>query len=194
MIESLEQIDRTVFLTINSWHSNLFDALMVYVTEIWVFFPLFALWIYMIYNKYGLKKLFVLFGFLALLVGLTDQSSNLVKHSVKRYRPSHNLEIQSEVHIVDGYQGGKYGFFSGHAANTFGIATLIFFLFSEKAMWFRSLAFLWAGITSYSRIYLGVHYPSDIVVGMLVGIIWALIVYELIELTFKKYFNEEVSL
>lgn len=194
MIESLEQIDRDIFLAINSWHSHLFDIVMVYVTKIWVFLPLFALWIYMIYNKYGIKKLFILTGFLLLLIGLTDQSSNLVKHSVKRYRPSHNLEIQAQIHSVDNYKGGQYGFFSGHAANTFGIATLLFFLFRDKAMWFRSIFFLWAGLTAYSRIYLGVHYPSDILVGMLVGIVWAMIVYEFIQFTFKKYFNEEVNL
>lgn len=194
MIESLEQIDRSLFLAINSWHSHLFDVVMVYVTEIWVFLPLFALWIYMVYNKYGVKKLFVLLGFLLLLIALTDQTSNFVKHSVKRYRPSHNLEIQAQIHSVDNYKGGQYGFFSGHAANTFGIATLLFFLFRDKAMWFRSIFFLWAGITAYSRIYLGVHYPSDIFVGMLVGIVWAMIVYEFIQFTFKKYFNEEVNL
>lgn len=193
MIESLEQIDRNIFLTINSWHSYLFDVLMVLVTKIWVFVPLFIFWIYLVYNKYGTKKLFVLVAFLGLLVTLTDQSSNQIKHAVKRYRPTHNLEIQAQVHTVDGYQGGQYGFFSGHAANTFGIATLLFFIFSEKAMWFRSLFFLWAGLTAYSRIYLGVHYPSDILVGMLVGIVWGLIVYELIQLTFKRYLNEEVT-
>lgn len=194
MIESLEQIDRNLFLAINSWHSHLFDIVMVYVTQIWVFLPLFALWIYMVYSKYGIKKLFVLVGFLLLLIGLTDQSSNLVKHSVKRYRPSHNLEIQAQIHSVDNYKGGQYGFFSGHAANTFGIAALLFLLFRDKAMWFRSIFFLWAGLTAYSRIYLGVHYPSDIFVGMLVGIVWAMIVYEFIQFTFKKYFNEEVNL
>lgn len=194
MFDSLEQLDRSLFMGINSLHSNLFDAIMVYVTQIWVFIPLFIWWIYLIYSKYGVKKIFVLFGFLILLVALTDQSSYYVKHSVKRFRPSHNLEIQDQVHIVDGYRGGQYGFFSGHAANTFGIATLLFFLFSEKNMWFRSIFFLWAGITSYSRIYLGVHYPSDILVGMIVGVVWALIVYELIQLTFKKYFNEEVNI
>lgn len=194
MFDSLEQLDRSLFLGINALHSNLFDVIMVYVTQIWVFIPLFVWWIYLIYAKYGTKKLFVLFGFLILLVALTDQSSYHVKHSVKRFRPSHNLEIQEQVHVVDGYRGGQYGFFSGHAANTFGIATLLFFLFSEKAMWFRGIFLLWAGVSSYSRIYLGVHYPSDILVGMIVGIAWALIVYELIRFTFKKYFNEEVNI
>jgi undecaprenyl-diphosphatase len=192
MIETLEQIDRSIFLAVNGTHSNLFDSLMYYVSQIWIFIPLFIYWIYLAFKRFGTKKFLILLVFLALLVTLTDQSANQVKHAVKRYRPSHNIEIQAQVHIVNGYEGGQYGFFSGHAANTFGIATLLFFLLSDKAMWFRSLFFLWAGLTAYSRIYLGVHYPSDILVGMLVGITWGLIVYELIQFTFKKYLNEEV--
>ena len=191
MIESLKSIDRNLFLAINGMHSWLFDSFMFYVSQIWVFAPLFIYWLLLVFRKYGTKKMLVLLAFLGFLITLTDQSSNQVKHAVKRYRPSHNIEIQAQVHTVNDYQGGQYGFFSGHSANCFGIATLLFFLLSERPLWFRSLFFAWAGLTAYSRIYLGVHYPSDILVGMLVGIVWGLVVYELIQFTFKKYFNEE---
>lgn len=194
MFETLEQFDRSILLAINSWHSGLFDSLMVYVSAIWIFTPLFFYWLYLAYRKEGAKKLLVLVAFVGLLVLLADQSANIVKHSVKRYRPTHNTEIQTRIHTVNGYTGGQYGFFSGHATNCFAIATLMFFLLSSEPFWFRSLCFVWAGLTAYSRMYLGVHYPSDILVGTLVGIFWGLVIYKFIQYTFNRYFNETVDL
>lgn len=194
MLEKLELLDRQLFLWINSCHSSVFDNVMFYVSETWVFIPLFFYWAYMVFNKTGIKKLLILLGFFVLLVVLTDQTSNRIKHAVKRYRPTHNIEIQSQVHIVNDYIGGKYGFFSGHATNSFGMAMLLFLLFDKKRIAVRFSFFGWAALTGYSRIYLGVHYPSDIFVGMVVGIFWGFVVYKLIQYTFKKQFNETVSI
>lgn len=194
MFESLKLLDRELLLCLNGYHSPLTDELMYNISRVWVFFPLFAWWLYLVLKKYGWKKTLLLAAFMGLLVGFTDQSSNRVKHSVKRYRPTHNLEIMDRVHILHEYRGGQYGFFSGHSANCFGIAMLLFLLFSQRSIWFRSQFFLWAAITAYSRIYLGVHYPSDIFVGFLVGLFWGYIVYRLIQFTFKKYFHEPVAI
>ncbi len=194
MFESLKLLDRELFLYLNGFHSTLTDELMYNISKVWVFFPLFAWWLYLVLRKCGWKKTLLLAAFMGLLVGFTDQSSNRVKHGVKRYRPSHNLEIMDQVHILHDYKGGQYGFFSGHSANCFGIAMLLFLLFSTRSLWFRSMFFLWAAITAYSRIYLGVHYPSDIFIGFLVGLFWGYIVYRLIQFTFKKYFDEPVAI
>lgn len=193
MFETLEQIDRSLFLLINSWHSVLLDDVMYYISQMWIFVPLYIYWLYLVYRKEGFKKLLVLLAFTGLLILLTDQTSNQTKHAVKRYRPSHNIEIMKQVHTVNDYRGGQYGFFSGHASNSFGIATLLFFMLASRPMWFRLICFLWAGITAYSRIYLGVHYPSDILVGTLVGVIWGLIIFELMQYTFNRYFHETVD-
>lgn len=194
MFDKLELLDRELFLTINGFHAPMFDNLMYYVSQIWVFAPVFFYWLYLVYNKTGAKKLLILLGFFVLLIVLTDQTSNQIKHAVKRYRPTHNLEIQSKVHIVNEYRGGTYGFFSGHATNSFGVAMILFLLFNKKSIVFRYSFFLWAALTAYSRMYLGVHYPSDIFVGTLVGLFWGYIVYQLIQYTFKKKFNETVSI
>lgn len=194
MFDKLELLDRELFLTINGFHAPMFDNLMYYVSQIWVFAPVFFYWLYLIYNKTGAKKLLILLGFFVLLIVLTDQTSNQIKHAVKRYRPTHNIEIQSKVHIVNEYRGGTYGFFSGHATNSFGVAMILFLLFDRKSIVFRYSFFLWAALTAYSRMYLGVHYPSDIFVGTLVGLFWGYIVYQLIQYTFKKKFNETVSI
>lgn len=193
MLDKLELLDRELFLAINGWHAPMFDNIMYYVSQIWVFAPVFVYWLYMVFNRYGLKKLLILLGFLGLLVLLTDQTSNITKHSIKRYRPTHNLEIQSKVHTVNEYKGGLYGFFSGHSTNTFGIAMLLFLIFRKESIGFRLLFFAWAAITAYSRIYLGVHYPSDIFVGFVVGIFWGYVVYRLIQYTFKQQFHETVE-
>ncbi len=194
MFDKLELLDRELFLTINGFHAPMFDNLMYYVSQIWVFAPVFFYWLYLVYNKTGAKKLLILLGFFVLLIVLTDQTSNQIKHAVKRYRPTHNLEIQSKVHTVNEYRGGTYGFFSGHATNSFGVAMILFLLFNRKSIVFRYSFFLWAALTAYSRMYLGVHYPSDIFVGTVVGLFWGYIVYQLIQYTFKKKFNETVSI
>ncbi len=194
MFESLKLLDRELFLYLNGLHSTLTDELMYNISRVWVFFPLFAWWIYLVFKKYGWKKTLLLAAFMGLLVGFTDQTSNRTKHGIKRYRPTHNIEIMDKVHILHDYKGGQYGFFSGHSANCFGIAMLLFLLFSARSLWFRSIFFLWAAITAYSRIYLGVHYPSDIFIGFLVGLFWGYIVYRLIQFTFKKYFHETVAI
>jgi undecaprenyl-diphosphatase len=194
MFDKLELFDRVLFLAINGFHAPMFDNVMYYVSQIWVFAPVFFYWLYLVYNKTGAKKLLILLGFFVLLIVLTDQTSNQIKHAVKRYRPTHNLEIQSKVHIVNEYRGGTYGFFSGHATNSFGVAMILFLLFDKKSIVFRYSFFLWAALTAYSRMYLGVHYPSDIFVGMVVGLFWGYVVYQLIQYTFKKKFNEIVSI
>lgn len=92
-----------------------------------------------------------------------------------RYRPSHNFDLQGLVHLVNGYSGGLFGFVSSHAANSFGIA--IFTALFLKNKWYWIFILLWAVLVSYSRIYLGVHYPADIIGGMVLGCFWAVIIF-----------------
>ena len=188
-METLEALDRQLFLFLNSFHSVYLDEFMYLVTKIVIFTPLFVYWIYLLFKKYQSKKMLVLLPFIALLITITDQSATQTKEHVKRSRPTHNIEIGHQVHVVRDYRGGDHGFFSGHASNTFGIATLLFWMLSNKSMAFRSTFFLWAGLTSYSRIYLGVHYPSDIFLGMLVGIAAGSLVFYMLNYTFIKYFK-----
>lgn len=188
-METLEALDRQLFLFLNSFHSVYLDEFMYLVTKIVIFTPLFIYWIYLLFKKYEGKKMLVLLPFIALLITITDQAATQTKESYKRMRPTHNIEIGHQVHVVRDYRGGDHGFFSGHASNTFGIATLLFWMLSNKSMAFRSTFFLWAGLTSYSRIYLGVHYPSDIFMGMLVGLAAGSLVFYMLNYTFIKYFK-----
>jgi undecaprenyl-diphosphatase len=194
MIDSLKLIDKTILLAINSFHSSFLDVVMFYLSEIWIFTPLFLYLIYLIYKKIGVKKTAILIVFVALLISLCDQTATITKKSVKRFRPTHNIEIKDNLLIVKNYRGGTYGFFSGHAANTFGIAMFLFLLFSKQTKASRFVFFIWAALVSYSRMYLGVHYPSDIFVGMLVGLFFGFVVYQLQKLYFLKTYDESISI
>ncbi len=174
MFQSLEQIDRDLFLSLNHTHTSWLDVLMYYATLPYTWIPLYLFLAYLIYKQVG-KKVVTVVLFSIVLILISDQSSNLLKKSVKRYRPCYNLEIEKQVNVVGEYPGGKYGFVSSHAANVFALATFMFFILKNRKL--KLALFLWAAIVSYSRVYVGVHYPSDIFVGGLLGVLSALLVH-----------------
>lgn len=125
---------------------------------------------------------------IGLCVACADLSSELAKHTVKRYRPTHNLEVGPQLHIVHDYKGGKYTFFSSHASNTFSVTTLMFLMAAGSiARKWRYFFFLVPLIIVYSRMYLGVHYPFDIFIGSMVGIF----VGNLVDRILARYFIKQ---
>ncbi|HBG71840.1 MAG: hypothetical protein A2W93_12760 [Bacteroidetes bacterium GWF2_43_63] len=180
MIEFLENIDRKLFLLINGAHSDAADFFYYWVSYKYTWIPfyilLLVLSIRVLKNKWWLLLIFV-----PLLVAATDQASvHLFKNVFLRYRPCHNLDLQETVHLVNGYCGGKYGFISSHAANSFGLATFTWLILRHNyRYWFWILFVGFAGMVAYSRIYLGAHYPADVAVGALVGISFGALFYYL---------------
>lgn len=179
MLETLKSIDQSVFLFINGAHAPLADSLFWYISEGWIFIPLWAFFFYIIYRQKNTRNLITALFMAVLIIVCADQSANFVKKSVKRYRPTHHHVIGEKVHVVNDYRGGQYGFFSSHAANTFGIAFFLFLYFKRIGRRYPYLIFLWPLAVGYSRIYLGVHYPSDILFGMLDGCLWGFVFYKL---------------
>ncbi|MCK5536434.1 MAG: phosphatase PAP2 family protein [Bacteroidales bacterium] len=176
MYEQITAFDFHLFLFLNSLHTPLFDTIMAVVSAKMTWVPLYLGIVAFIFWKYKWKTGLLSLLAMVLLLVLTDQTSvKLFKEVFERLRPCHQPRISHLVHIVDGHCGGKFGFVSSHAANTFGFAafTATFFR-ARKFTWF---IFLWAIIVSYSRIYLGVHYPSDIVGGAILGMFWGFFVY-----------------
>lgn len=177
MVECLDSLDRSIFLFLNGMHNDFFDMFMWYVskTATWSLMLLFLL--YIIFKNNWRMALMVILG-IALTITLADQiSSGLVKDFIGRFRPTHNPEIESIVHTVNGYKGGLYGFVSSHAANTLGVAVYISLLFRNR--YITLFMMLWSLLVAYSRIYLGVHYPGDILGGMIVGVISGFVVYKI---------------
>jgi undecaprenyl-diphosphatase len=168
MIEFLLELDKKLFLELNAYHADWLDPIMLYITSKLVWIPFYIIIAYFIFKQEG-RKGFLALICIALTILLADQiTTSFMKPFFARYRPSHEPALHDLVHIVNGDRGGKFGFASSHAANTFGLATFVFLFFrhrTKKVAWI----FLWAAIVSYSRIYLGVHYPGDIIVGGLVG-------------------------
>jgi undecaprenyl-diphosphatase len=168
MIETLNRTDQQWLLWLNSHHTAFFDSLMTFISGKYEWIPLYLVLLVFIILRYRQKSLWIILA-LVLLITLSDQFSNLLKSGIKRLRPCRDPEIGHLVQLVNNYCGGRYGFVSAHAANSFALATFVSGLFRKK--WVSAGLFLWAAIVSYSRIYLGVHYPGDVICGALMGML-----------------------
>lgn len=178
-LQGIVDIDTSVFLAINGMHNTYFDYFMNMYSGKWVWIPMYvAIWYVMLRNFHWKVTLLCMVA-LALVITFADQvCASLIRPYVERFRPSRLENPLSElVHIVNGRRGGRYGFPSCHAANAFGLAFFLFFLFRKRWLTFFMMA--WALLMCYSRVYLGVHYPGDLLVGAIVGAIGAWIVYRL---------------
>lgn len=152
--------------------------------------PFYVLFLLLFYRKYRFPVFIFPMMFAALAVGLADLISNqLFKNIIQRYRPSHNLEIADKLHYVNNYHGGMYGFVSSHSANMFALAMFVYLILKDKYKYAWTV-FLWAFLIAYSRMYLGVHYPLDIICGGVLGALIGLMMYRLL---FKiNYFTNSI--
>ena len=175
----IEAIDSRLFLVLNGWHTGWLDTVMVAITGMWPWIPLYILLLYMVFKQYGRRGWWVLLA-VAVVILCTDQlSAHVCKPLFHRLRPCFNPELEGLVHLPKGLPGGRYGFVSSHAANTFGVAA---FLTAALRKGYRSVGwwlYAWALVSSYSRIYIGVHYPGDILAGAVLGVLVGLIIWRL---------------
>jgi undecaprenyl-diphosphatase len=168
LITLLTELDRDLFLLLNGLHTEWLDPVMFWLTKTWVWLPLYAFLLFQVIKNYGKQSWVPLLGIAIVLVLADRITSGVMKPHFERLRPSHEPALQGLVHLVNNYRGGKYGFVSSHAANTFGTAVFFFLLFRKKYTWVSWL-FVWAAVMTYTRIYLGVHYPGDIIAGGALG-------------------------
>ena len=180
MVESILHIDTEIFLFFNGLHNPFFDTLMYWISHKFFWVPFYGLLVFLLYRFYGARKGTIFTLLIVITFGLTNTLSvKAFKNVFERPRPCHNEMIMADTHIINDHCGGKWGFVSSHASNVFGLATLIFFFLGKRIRKIGLGMFFWAALVSYSRIYLGVHYPLDIICGGLLGISIATIIYSL---------------
>ncbi|MBP7984836.1 MAG: phosphatase PAP2 family protein [Bacteroidaceae bacterium] len=185
-LSTLEQIDRELLLALNGSHSLFADTLMMTFTSAWTWVPLYIALLYVIIkNNENMQQILLILCSVALCIFLADGiSSGLIKPLVGRFRPTQDPIIKYQVDVVNGYRGGMYGFFSSHAANTFSICIFLCMVIRNKILTLGLLS--WSLINCWTRIYLGVHYPGDILCGLVWGFVVGMSVYLLYRFLYKR--------
>lgn len=182
----LSDIDARLLLIVNGAHSPFFDSVMWCISGRWIWVPFYAVLAYLLFRRMSWKRASICLVTIGLIILAADQTcATLIRPEIGRLRPANlNNPLSSFVHVVNGYRGGRYGFPSCHAANTFALAVFMSLVIRHK--WFTVMMFSWAFVVSYSRMYLGVHYFGDLFCGATIGSFFAVLFYYLQNYLFKR--------
>lgn len=182
----LSDIDARLLLIVNGAHSPFFDAVMWCISGRWIWLPFYAVLAYLLFLRMSWKRASICLVTIGLIILAADQTcATLIRPEIGRLRPANlNNPLSSFVHVVNGYRGGRYGFPSCHAANTFALSVFMSLVIRHK--WFTVMMFSWAFVVSYSRMYLGVHYFGDLFCGATIGSLFAVLFYYLQNYLFKR--------
>ncbi len=164
--------DKQAMIFLNNLGSSTFDPFWILVSEKWFWIPLYVVFLYFLYKNFNKKSLFYILLFVALGITASDQIANIFKFGFERLRPCHDPSLEGLLREVK--CGGKFGFYSAHSSNSFFVATYLTILLGKKIKQLPYFLFVWAAIVAYSRVYLGMHFPGDIIVGAIMGILLAL--------------------
>lgn len=182
----LSDIDARLLLIVNGAHSPFFDSVMWCISGRWIWVPFYAVLAYLLFRRMSWKRASICLVTIGLIILAADQTcATLIRPEIGRLRPANlNNPLSSFVHVVNGYRGGRYGFPSCHAANTFALAVFMSLVIRHK--WFTVMMLSWAFVVSYSRMYLGVHYFGDLFCGATIGSLFAVLFYYLQNYLFKR--------
>ncbi|MCK5442331.1 MAG: phosphatase PAP2 family protein [Maribacter sp.] len=173
MVEELIQLDKNLFLFLNNLGTPNWDGFWMFLTNKFSAIPLYVFLLFMSYRQFGTKKTLVLLVSVALLITATNGLADFFKYGVQRLRPCYDPEINEIMRLVKKSCGGRFSYFSAHTANSFAVAFFFTFLLRHTFKYIGVLLIFWAILVSYSRIYIGVHFPLDILTGAVVGLIFS---------------------
>ena len=194
MIDEILKLDSKLFLYLNNLGTSKFDIFWISLSKIEanILMYLFLILLFFYIQKIRPKVIYIFYFFIviALMITITDQGANIFKDSIQRLRPCYNESIIDSFRLVKENCGGKYGFFSAHASNSFSLAIFFGLLFINRIRYIIMITIVYASLISYSRIYLGVHYPIDIFFGGFFGIFVGFVMYSFVYLKFLKFFDK----
>jgi len=194
MFEEILKLDSKLFLFLNNLGTPKFDTFWISLSMIEANILMYLFLIFLLFYTQKTRPkflyIFYLFSVIALMITITDQGANIFKDSFQRLRPCYDESIKDSLRLVKENCGGKYGFFSAHASNSFSLAIFFGLLFKNRIRYIIIITMIYALLISYSRIYLGVHFPIDIIVGSSFGICLGIIMYSFVYLKFLKFFNK----
>lgn len=185
MLDWLIELDKELLLAINGWNSSFFDPIMVFITNKWSGLPIYAALLYMIFRHRDVKTAVLMTAAILLTFALTDQLAvHLFKNTIERFRPGWDPTTEHLIRMLEN-KGGKYGFVSNHAANFFGLAVVSSGILRKK--WYTVFIFCWSVAVAYSRIYVGKHFPGDVICGAMFGALVGYLVLTLYRYIIRKY-------
>ena len=185
MIASLLQYDRELFSLINGFHDAVLDQVMYWASNRFIWIPFYA-WLLFLVIKHHRKELKIILPSIGLMILISDQSSVFIKNAVMRLRPCHDAYFADTIHLINNHCGGTYGFVSSHATNTMSLTLFLCLLLPKDLRWTKIELVAYTLLVSYSRIYLGAHFPGDIVGGWVLGIFAVFVSFQLYRLVMKK--------
>jgi len=189
MIDQLIEYDKELFLFLNNLGSPTWDHFWLIITDELTFIPLYSVLLFLLYKKFGLKSLFIFVVVVALMITFTDQITNVFKRGFERPRPCRAEGVMEYTRFI-AKRCGLYGFFSGHSSNSMAAAVFAGLLLKP---YYKNLIFIllfWSAVVAYSRIYVGVHYPLDIICGLTFGAITGFLFYKLVRYILKRFVKQ----
>ncbi|WP_294820083.1 phosphatase PAP2 family protein [uncultured Flavobacterium sp.] len=191
MLEKLQQLDREIFIYLNSLGTEAWDPFWEFITKQVSWIPVFAIILFLAFKRLGWRHALLVIGMITVLLLLTDQTTNLIKNTFQRLRPGSNPELEGLIRAIQ--KRKSFSFISGHASNSMAVA---FFLYTVLHPYIKYMGFffIWPLIFAYSRIYLGLHYPGDILVGYLYGLFTGWLVLKLYIYLRDRFFPEHERL
>ncbi len=187
MLDALIEWDKELFLFLNGLGTDTWDGFWLFITNKLSSIPLYALLLFLTYKNLGLKRTLVVLVFVGLLITATDQLANFFKYGVARLRPCHDMEVSGLARLVKKSCGGKFGYFSAHASNSMALASFFSVILKTSIKKIGLFLFVWATLVAYSRIYIGVHFPLDVITGSFIGILFGWLFAKLSIFAFQKF-------